>query len=65
MIDGRLPPRRQTRRQTLEQYLDGVEAGFAADPADSDFQRGYKAAMDELVRVFCPHLRRKHGIGDY
>lgn len=33
-------------------YLrDGLDA-FARDPADSDFQRGYEAALEEMWRVF-------------
>lgn len=31
--------------------LETMLEGFVSDPADSDFQRGYKAALEEILRV--------------
>lgn len=35
----------------VEAYLVSAIAGFERDPADSDFQRGYQAALEEMLRV--------------
>lgn len=39
------------REQSLAEYIREALAGFENDPADSDFQRGYKAAL-EAVKQF-------------
>jgi len=49
-------------RQTIEAYLIQVLESFKEDPVDNDFQDGYLSAMQELCRVFCPHLKRRFGI---
>jgi hypothetical protein len=33
------------------EYLRAMLALFAKDPPDTDFQRGYMAALEELLRV--------------
>lgn len=35
----------------IVQYLDEALAAFEKDPADTDYQRGYEAALRELKRV--------------
>lgn len=36
----------------LPDYIRGALRSFDSDPADTDFQRGYKAAMEEIAKVF-------------
>jgi hypothetical protein len=43
----------------LETYLRTAIEGFRQDPPDSDFQRGYLGALEELQRVFVPAEGRK------
>ena len=31
----------------VEEYLETALASFDADPADTDYQKGYKAALEE------------------
>ena len=38
-------------RVQASEYLDKALYGFIADPPDSDFQRGYQAALRETYRV--------------
>lgn len=40
----------------LDAYLRQALEGFKDDPADSDFQRGYEAAIREIAKVFHPEL---------
>jgi hypothetical protein len=39
-----------TRDDVIE-YLREAIRGFELDPADSDFQRGYQAALEETLKV--------------
>lgn len=34
--------------QAIRDYLAGMIAGFVADPADSDYQEGYEAAVRDI-----------------
>jgi hypothetical protein len=36
--------------QRVRQYLDQALFGFKQDPASSDYQRGYEAALKEVQR---------------
>jgi len=36
---------------TLQDYIADGLAGFASDPADSDFQLGYRAALFEVKKM--------------
>lgn len=36
---------------SVQRYLQQALAGFADDPADSDYQRGYEAALKELASL--------------
>ena len=35
---------------TIKQYLEQALAGFKNDPADTNFQRGYQAALEEVAK---------------
>ena len=35
----------------IEEYLEWAIASFERDPADSEFQRGYLAALEEVQKV--------------
>lgn len=35
---------------TLEEYLTQALAGFERDPADTRFQEGYKAALEDVQK---------------
>lgn len=39
-------------RVDIIQYLEEVLATFDNDPADSDYQRGYQAAFQEMYEAF-------------
>lgn len=43
-------------------YLEQAICSFVDDPADSDYQRGYLAAMIEVMRQFHPEFRIEHEI---
>ncbi len=38
--------------QKLKNYLQQALDGFAKDPPDTDFQRGYMEAIKEISRMF-------------
>lgn len=39
------------RDALIEQYLCKLLKGFEEDPADSEYQNGYKAAIEELLET--------------
>lgn len=49
-------------RQTIETYLIQILTGFQQDPPNTPFQEGYLAALEELCRAYCPHLKRRFNI---
>ena len=44
--------RAKAARRAVRTYVRASEILFAADPADSDYQRGYRAAVQEVGRLF-------------
>ena len=44
--------RAKAARRELRGYVQSIKAGFDADPASSDYQRGYFAAMMEVGSRF-------------
>ena len=43
---------------TIEEYLEQALAGFERDPADTRFQEGYKAALEDL-QIFLSRQENK------
>lgn len=37
--------------EDMRTYIEAMLEQFELDPADSDYQRGYQAALEELLRV--------------
>ena len=44
----------------IEKYLDRVLEGFVDDPADSEFQLGYLAALKEIYFELTGRTREEH-----
>jgi hypothetical protein len=40
----------------IKHYLQQALDGFKHDPADSDFQRGYLAALEEVAKMYAPEI---------
>jgi hypothetical protein len=43
---------KEEHKENLTDYLDEAMSGFEHDPPDSDFQRGYLAALREVAKTF-------------
>lgn len=41
----------------LKAYLEQALASFEGDPPDSQYQRGYLAAIIEIATVCCPEVK--------
>lgn len=47
-IEEFLMPTTEQKLALIEEYLHNALASFQMDPADSDFQRGYQASLEEV-----------------